>query len=188
MTKARTLALLVVAAHWIVAIWHLFLAAKILPAPNNHVSWLAIILITSGHVGISILLWKLRDKLAGLVSLIFFLAAMSADLYEHFLHASQNNVFMVAPGDWSAIFNVSVFILLALEIVGCLFGTIVLGGRTRNDKSTPGLNSRFGRPSHKLFSCRASLTSYWICPMRSWLEPFISRRPENRDKPVTLFG
>jgi len=154
MTKTRTLAVLVVAAHWIVAICHLFLAAKILPAPNNHVSWLAIILITSGHVVVSILLWKLSDKVAGLVSLIFFLAAMSADLYEHFLHASQNNVFMVVPGDWSAIFNISVFILLALEIVGCLLGTIVVGGRTGGNKSTPGLKSKFSRKSPKLFSSR----------------------------------
>ncbi len=152
MTKARTLALLVVAAHWIVAIWHLSLAAKILPAPNNHVSWLAITLITSGHAVVSILLWKLSDKVAGFVSVIFFLAAMSADLYEHFLHASQNNVFMVARGDWTAIFNVSVFILLALEIVGCLLGTIVLGGRTRNNKSTPGPNSNFSKQGPKLFS------------------------------------
>ena len=81
MAKARTLALLVVAAHWIVAIWHLFLAAKVLPAPNNHVSGLAIISITSGHAVVSILLWKLSDKVAGFVSLILFLAAMSADLY-----------------------------------------------------------------------------------------------------------
>ncbi|MGA9391242.1 MAG: hypothetical protein WBV69_12420 [Candidatus Sulfotelmatobacter sp.] len=150
MIKARMLALLVVAAHWIVVIWHLFLAAKILPAPNNHVSWLAIILITSGHGVVSILLWKLSDKVAGLVSLIFFLTAMSADLYEHFLHASQNNVFMLARGDWTAIFSVSVFILLVLEIVGCLLGTIVLSGRTRNNKSTSGPNSKFNGP--KLFS------------------------------------
>ncbi|MGA7170406.1 MAG: hypothetical protein WBX08_14725, partial [Candidatus Sulfotelmatobacter sp.] len=81
MTRVRLLALLVVAAHWMVAIWHLFLAAKILPAPNDHVSGLAIILITSGHLLVSILLWKLSDKVAGLVSVIFFLAAMSADLY-----------------------------------------------------------------------------------------------------------
>jgi hypothetical protein len=153
MIKARTLALLVVAAHCIVAIWHLFLAARVLPAPNNHVSWLAIILITSGHVAVSILLWKLSDKVAGLVSVIFFLAAMSADLYEHFLHASQNNVFMVTSSDWARIFDVSVFILLALEIVGCLLGTIALGGRKRN-KSKPGLNSKISKPSPKLFSSR----------------------------------
>jgi hypothetical protein len=152
MTKARTLALLVVAAHWIVAIWHLFLAARILPAPNNHVSWLAITLITSGHAVVSILLWKLSDKVAGFVSVIFFLAAMGADLYEHFLHASQNNVFMLARGNLTAIFSVSVFFLLALEIAGCLLGTLMLGGRRRNNKSTPGLNSKIGKQSPKHFS------------------------------------
>jgi hypothetical protein len=67
------------------------------------------------------------------VSLIFFLAALGADLYEHFLHASANNVFMVAPGDWTAPFDASVFVLLALEIVGCLLGILLLGGRTRNN-------------------------------------------------------
>ncbi len=159
MTKARALALLVIAAHWIVAIWHLFVAARILPAPNNHVSWLAIVLITSGHAVVSILLWKLSDKFAGFVSVIFFLAAMSADLYEHFLHASQNNVFMVARGDWTTIFNVSVFILLALEILGCSLGTIMLGGRTRGNKATPGLNSQFGKQSPKLFSSQFNTLS-----------------------------
>jgi hypothetical protein len=154
MTKARTIALLVVAAHCIVAIWHLFLAAKILPAPNNHVSWLAITLITSGHVGVSIVLWRLSEKVAGFVSVIFFLAAMSADLYEHFLHASENNIFIVARGDWTAMFDVSVFILLALEIAGCLLGIIVLGGKTKNNKSTPGLNSKFSQKSPRLFSGR----------------------------------
>jgi hypothetical protein len=133
MARRRVLTLLVVVAHWIVAVWHLFLAANVLPAPNNKVSWLAITLITSGHVVVSIALWKLGDKLAGLVSLIFFLAALSADLYEHLLHASANNVLMVAPGDWTAWFDASVFVLLAFEIVGCLLGILLLGGRIRNN-------------------------------------------------------
>ncbi len=136
MTRRRMLTLLVVVAHWMVAVGHLFLAAKVLPAPNDHVSWLAITLITFGHLAVSIALWKLSDKLAGLVSLIFFLAALSADLYEHFLHASANNVFMVAPVDWTAWFDVSVFVLLALEIVGCLLGILLLGGRTRNNSQS----------------------------------------------------
>jgi hypothetical protein len=134
MTRRRMFTLLVVVAHWMVAVGHLFLAAKVLPAPNNSVSWLAITMITFGHLAVSIGLWKLSDKPAGLVSLIFFLAAMSADLYEHFLHASANNVFMVTPGDWTAGFDASVFVLLALEIVGCLLGVLLLGGRTRNDR------------------------------------------------------
>lgn len=127
MTKPRTLALLVVVAHWIVAVWHLFLAAKVLPAPNNNVSWLAIILISSGHLCVSIALWKLGNKLAGALSLIFFLAALGADLYEHFLNAAPNNVFMVAPGEWTAWFVASIFVLLALEILGCSLGILTRG-------------------------------------------------------------
>lgn len=133
MTKARMLALLVVSAHWVVAVVHLFLAAKVLPAPNNNVSWLAITLITLGHWGVFIAVWKVSHKLTGLVPLIFFLAALSADLYEHFLHASANNVFTVAPSDWAARFDASVFILLALEILGCLLGILSLAGKTRNN-------------------------------------------------------
>ena len=136
MTRARLLTLLVVVAHWVVAVVHLFLAAKVLPAPNNNVSWLAVALITLGHLVVSIALWKLSDKPTGLVSLVFFLAALSADLYEHFLHASANNIFTVAPGDWAAWFNASVFILLALEILGCSLGILLLGRRDNERPST----------------------------------------------------
>ena len=150
MKKSRVLALLVVAAHWVDAIGHLFLAAKILPAPNDHVSWLAVILITSGHLVVSVILWKLGDRIAGWTLLIFFLAAMSADLYEHFLHASANNVFMVTSGYWTAWFDASVVVLLALEILGCAIGTRLLGGRTRSRNSAPGVSSNLNRRDLRL--------------------------------------
>ncbi len=127
MKKSHTVALQVVAAHWIVAVGHLFLAARILPAPNNHVSWLAIILISSGHLGVSTVLWKLSDRPAGLISLMFFLAALGADLYEHFLHVSLNNIFMLTRSNWTAGFDASVIVLLALEIMGCAVGTRLVG-------------------------------------------------------------
>jgi len=92
MTKARLLILLIVAAHWFVGIVHLFFAAQVLPAPNNHVSLLAVTFITLVHWAVALGLWKLTQKPVLWVSLIFFLAAMSADLYEHFLHASLNNI------------------------------------------------------------------------------------------------
>jgi hypothetical protein len=117
MTKSRMLALLVVAAHWMDAVGHLFLAAKILPAPNDHVSWLAVILM----------------------------AALSADLYEHFLHASGNNVFMVAPGHWRTWFDASVVVLLALEILGCSIGTWLLSSRMRRGNSAPGVSPNLNR-------------------------------------------
>jgi hypothetical protein len=127
MTKLRRLALLVVAAHWMVAIWHLFMAAKVVPAPNNSVSGLGITFITLGHLLMCIVLWRLRDRLSGLILLLFFLAAGTADTYEHFVHAAPNNVFRVS-GNWTVPFDVSVFGLLALEILGCLLGIVLLGG------------------------------------------------------------
>lgn len=137
MTKGRIITLLIVITHWIVAIWHLFLAANVLPAPNNSVSGLAVTLITSGHLIVSIVLWKFSDKVAGLISLIFFVAASTADLYEHFLHASGNNIFMVAHSEWTTLFDGSVIVLLALEIFGCLFGIWLLSGKARNSNPPP---------------------------------------------------
>jgi hypothetical protein len=85
---------------------------------------------------VSVAVWWLSDKFAGLVLLIFFLLALSADLYEHFLHASANNIFTVASGDWTARFDASVFVLLALEIVGCLLGLLVFIRRARDSSQT----------------------------------------------------
>jgi hypothetical protein len=150
MTKSRMLALLVVVAHWMDAVGHLFLAAKILPAPNDHVGWLAVILITSGHLVVSVALWKLGDRIAGWTSLIFFLAALSADLYEHFLHASGNNVFMVASGYWTTWFDASVVVLLALEILGCSIGAWLLSGRMRSRNSAPGVSPNLNRRGLRL--------------------------------------
>jgi hypothetical protein len=67
------------------------------------------------------------------------------------LHASGNNVFMVAPGDWTAWFNASVFILLALEILGCFLGVLSPGGRTRKH-STPQRNSNLPKQDHTSLS------------------------------------
>jgi hypothetical protein len=156
MTRLRTLALLVVAAHWIDAVGHLFLAAKIMPAPNNHVSSLAIILISLGHVVVASALWKLSDTIAGAVSFVFFLAAMGADLYEHFLQAAPNNVFMVGRGEWTVWFNGSVFVLLALEILGCSLGIRLLGGGKKEEKPAPELNSNRGKQGPGFYSRRSA--------------------------------
>jgi hypothetical protein len=132
MKNLRTLALAVVLSHWLVAILHLFIVARMLPPPEDHVSWLAVVLLSCLHLGVCVALLMLSPKLTGLVSLLFFLAAMAADLYEHFLHASANNIFMAPLGHWTFWFDASVFLLLALEILGCALGTRGLSGRMRD--------------------------------------------------------
>ncbi len=127
MPKLRLLAILVVLAHWFVAVWHLFPAADVVPPPNNHVSWVAIALMSVGHLAVSLLLWMLSDRFIGPLALMFFLAAMAADVYEHFVLTQPNNVFLVS-GPETVIFDVSVFALLALEILGCTLGILSLSG------------------------------------------------------------
>ena len=51
MTKLRRFALFVVFGHWFIAILHLFLAANVLAAPNDKVSWLAISIYIDGTFG-----------------------------------------------------------------------------------------------------------------------------------------
>src|SRR5207237_6017698 len=121
------------------------LSYMMLLPPKIIFSWLALVLLTSLYLVVSITLWNLSDKFTGLVSLIFFLAALGVDLYEHFLHKSPNNVFMVASGNWTAWFDASVFVLLVLEILGCSLGILVRGDRARKNKSTPELNSNLSK-------------------------------------------
>jgi hypothetical protein len=134
MKNLRALALAVVFAHWAVAIVHLFIVARMLPSPSGHVSWLAVVLLSCLHLGVCVALLKLSPKHTGLVSLLFFLAAMTADLYEHFLHASANNIFMAPLGRWTSWFDASVYVLLALEILGCSLGIRSISGRMRNEQ------------------------------------------------------
>jgi len=128
MKKLRALALRVVVAHWTIAIVHLFIAARILPSPNS-VSSLAIVLITLGHVCVFGALWKVSDRPAGWAALIFFLCALGADVYEHFLHASANNVFAVTGSNWAVWFDISVIGLLWLEIVACSLAILLISRR-----------------------------------------------------------
>ena len=124
----RALAQVIVVAHWMFAVSHLFVAARVLPSPNNSVSsGMGVLLITVLHAGVAIALSMFNEKISGVVSFAFFFAAMSADLYEHFLHASLNNVFLITAGNWTSRFDSSVVVLLALEVMGCFLGIMSVG-------------------------------------------------------------
>lgn len=125
MKNPRMFALVVVIAHWVIAVVHLFIAARALPGSNNGVSWLAIVLISAGHLCVVAGLWKLSDRPAGAVLAIFFLAALSADLYEHFAHTSANNIALATGAGLTGWFDASVFGLVALEILACSLGMLM---------------------------------------------------------------
>jgi hypothetical protein len=129
MKRSVVTGFLVIAAHWAVAIWHLFLVAKVVPAPDNDVSWVAIGVLSVVHACIALVWWKVSIKIAGSVLALFFIAALSFDIYEHFLHAGPNNIFGVANSQWNIPFQISVILLVVLEVVGCLVGIRCLATR-----------------------------------------------------------
>ncbi len=126
MKALRLYALLIIAVHWIVAAWHLFLVAKILPAPENNVNWVAIGILTLLHFVALIACWKLCDRFTGLVLGVFFVLALGAGLYEHFLDSGLNNIVRVRPSDWVTAFRASVFLLVVIEMLGCWLGIRLL--------------------------------------------------------------
>ena len=97
-----------IAAHWVTAIWHLFVAAKVLPGPTNDVNLFAVGLITLLHLGVAGAWKKLPDRLVGGILSAFFIAALAFGIYEHFLHPGGNNVFMVSASEWKTAFEVGV--------------------------------------------------------------------------------
>lgn len=122
MNRYRALGLVVIAAHWVTAMWHLSVAAKVIPGPTNGLNLLAVGLITLLHLGIASAWWKLPDRLAGGILSAFFIAALAFGMYEHFLHPGGNNIFMVSPGNEKNAFDVSVGLLMALEVLGVGIG------------------------------------------------------------------
>jgi len=110
-------------------VWHLFIVAKIPPAASNNVNWLAVGLVTLFHFVVTVAWWKLSDRFASWVLFVFFVVVMGAGMYEHFLGPGTNNIFRVAPGSWTAAFQISVFLLVFFEILGCWLGIRFLMGR-----------------------------------------------------------
>ncbi len=128
MRKLRQYMTLVILGNWVAGIWHLFLAAKVVAPPNNNGSWIAISVMTGLHLAVLAAVWKLPVKGTGIVSCLFFLAALVSGVYEHFLHPGANNIFKIVPSDSKTLFDASVYILAGLELLGCWLATRFLTG------------------------------------------------------------
>jgi cell division protein FtsW (lipid II flippase) len=131
MERYKVLGFVVIAAHWAAAVWHLFVAAKVLPSPDNRVNLVAIGILSVVHLAVSVVWWKVPNRPAGLILSTFFIAVLAFGVYEHFLHPGANNAFMVLPGEWKTPFEASVVLLTALEVLGAGIGFRSLKGRSQ---------------------------------------------------------
>jgi hypothetical protein len=125
--RLRMLAMGLIAANWILAVGHLYLVEKMLPRPEYKVSWAGVGMMTLLHLIAASATWKLSNRWAGGILVLFWSAAMISGVYEHFLHVGPNNIFRVAAGDWTGLFDGSVFALLAVEAAGLWLAIRLVG-------------------------------------------------------------
>ncbi|MGA7222887.1 MAG: hypothetical protein WBX16_08515 [Candidatus Acidiferrales bacterium] len=131
-------AMLVVLTHGAVVFWHLELLAKLNPALKVDQVPLFAGLANIVPLLALILLWSHYPKLGG--SLLLFLAVpLVIGGYSHFLSPGSDNVFRMAPGEWTAGFRISAVLLAALECCACALGIEIL--RRSSSRSVPGSSS-----------------------------------------------
>jgi len=105
-------------ANFAVTVLHLFLAGKLNPAltvaSSMRIGAYAGALTLAG-VG---LLWARLKRVGSLVLIIEFAIGLAIGSLEHFFIAGPNNVFDAGYSTWAILFDVSVALLVALEIAG----------------------------------------------------------------------
>jgi len=118
-------ATLLVLTHAAVILWHLELLARLgteikvdqVPLLAGLANLIPLIALIS--------LWAQFPKLGGWL-LLFLAVPLVIGGYSHFLSAGSDNVFRMAPGEWTAGFRVSAVLLWMLEFCGCWLGIEIL--------------------------------------------------------------
>ncbi|MGC1835552.1 MAG: hypothetical protein WA714_20995 [Candidatus Acidiferrales bacterium] len=118
-------ATVVVLAHAAVVFWHLELLARLNTALKvDQVPLLAGLANIIPLLAL-ISLWARLPKLGGWL-LLFLAVPLAIGGYSPFLSTGSDNIFRVAPGEWTAGFRVSAVLLWVLEFCGCWLGIEIL--------------------------------------------------------------
>ncbi len=114
-----------------VTVLHLFLAGKLNPAltvaSSVRIGASAAALTLAG-VG---LLWTRLKRIGSFILIIGFAIGLVIGSIEHFLIAGPNNVFDAGYSGWTILFDVSVAVLVALQIAGLWSAGRILVARSR---------------------------------------------------------
>jgi len=115
---------LIVVAHFIVALWHLFLVVKTQPGFPTFAPPLLILVNLLPVMG-AVVLAKRLPKLAGILIAIPLGIALVIGLYAHFLNPGTDNVFRMPRGKLTLPFQISAAQLVVLEAAGVWFGLVL---------------------------------------------------------------
>ena len=118
MSNMKAFVSTVALANLAVTISHLYLAGKLNPTLSVTGSMrIGAFAVALTLVGLG-LLWMRRKMIGSFVLIIVFAIGLVIGSLEHFFVAGPNNVFDGGYGGWAILFDVTVALLVALEIAG----------------------------------------------------------------------
>jgi hypothetical protein len=116
MRRLYVYATLLVLGHAAIVFWHSQVLARLNSAITPERAVLFASLVNLIPLTGVILLWTGFRKTAGGLLLIFFMIPLAISGYEHFVKAGPDNVFQMAPGEFTLPFQMSAVLLVTLEI------------------------------------------------------------------------
>ena len=120
MTKSTGLAFVtaMVAGNFATSLWHLYiLHAAHSAASGNQIFTLGPIVGSVSLLAI-LLMWTRFYKAGAWISAGLLLAGLTIGSYEHFISVNPNNVFIMPDASWTLSFQVSVGLLVIVELLG----------------------------------------------------------------------
>jgi hypothetical protein len=114
--------------NFVVVLGHLWLVLRIQPSfPKPAIPGL--IFINFLPIAGTLALWKGYRKLAAIVIAIPMSIGFVIGTYSHFLSSGTDNVFRMAPGEWTLLFQLSAVLLVLIEAFGFWVGVRTLTHR-----------------------------------------------------------
>jgi hypothetical protein len=111
----------IVLGHAAVVAWHLFLVSRIVSNLSPSVIIAPTIGILISIIGL-IFLWLRKYQLAAVFILITMMVGLYEGITEHFINRGPFNIFDVSSPEWAFSFNITVFLLVILELAGLWAG------------------------------------------------------------------
>jgi hypothetical protein len=120
MKQLRLFGLLIIAAHALVAVWHLLLTPMVLPALAHIAIGTPLALFVAAHAVVLLAWWFLPQRRTSAFLFVVFAVALIFGSYEHFISAEPNNIFHLSAGPGVLAFRISSVLLFLLELSGCV--------------------------------------------------------------------
>jgi len=107
-----------VSGNFAVALWHLYILQHLHSTESGGEIFRLGVVVGSVSLFVILLIWTRFYKVGAWISAGLLLIGLTIGGYEHFLSVNPNNVFIMPRGNWTLSFQVSVVLLVVVELLG----------------------------------------------------------------------